>query len=71
MNMEEPPRAYCGHLRATCSRAQRSIDAEAENARLKKEIEGLKLFIACNYKGTFANCGPKCCVRCHEEGKVK
>ena len=29
--------------------------------------KGRKLFDACKYKGTFANCKPEVCIRCHKE----
>lgn len=38
---------------------------------LKAEVEGLKLYIACNYKGTFDNCNPECCIGCHRDGKIQ
>jgi len=29
--------------------------------------DGQKLFEACNFKGTFANCKAECCVACHKD----
>jgi len=37
----------------------------------KRQIRAQKLFDACNYKGTFANCRPECCIACCKESDEK
>lgn len=64
----------CNHLGKTLEEfntdVQKSLNQLEEYMQKDYEKECKRLFDACKFKGTFANCKAKHCIKCHDNGPM-